>query len=119
MYLYYIVTTNGTIEVPAETEKEALRLALYPDYTEIRSMPITEETLLDSGEFDYDHDLGTVTYAIKHWVDPDGDTGYNSLKEAKNEITWMLDQAQEIFENATRIENFDEDAAYDEWRCNH
>ena len=49
----------------------------------------------------------------------DGDTGYNSLKEAKGQIDWTLTQAQEIFENATRIESFDEDAAYDEWRCNH
>lgn len=73
MNLYHIVTTHGTIEVSAETEKEALRLALYPDYTEIRSMPITEETLLDSDEFDYDHDLGTVTYAIKHWVNEDAE----------------------------------------------
>lgn len=44
-------------------------------------MPVQQETLLDAEELSFDHDLGTVTYAVAHWVD--------------------------------------EDAAYDEWRCNH
>lgn len=155
MKLYHITLTDGTtLEIPAESGKEAMRIALYPDNVEeVRHMPINGEILLNSYEEDYDTDLGTVTYAIKYWADPngtwytveavdvdaergliddssyadyvarlsilDGDTGYNSLKEAKGQIDWTLTQAQEIFENATRIESFDEDAAYDEWRCNH
>lgn len=155
MELYHIALTDGTtLEIPAENGKEAMRIALYPDNVEeVRHMPINGEILLNSYEEDYDTDLGTVTYAIKYWADPDGtwytvetvdvdaergliddysyadyvaklsildgDTGYNSLKEAKGQIDWTLTQAQEIFENATRIERFDEDAAYDEWRCNH
>lgn len=155
MKLYHIALTDGTtLEVPAENGKEAMRIALYPDNVEeVRHMPINGEILLNSYEEDYGTDLGTVTYAIKYWADPDGtwytveavdvdaergliddysyddyvaklssldgSTGYNSLKEAKSQIDWTLTQAQEIFENATRIESFDEDAAYDEWRCNH
>lgn len=154
MYLYHIVTTNGTLEVPAENEKEALRKALYPLNVEgIYAMPITEETLLDADEWEYDHDLGTVTYAIKHWVNEDGEyytvemtdlymeservddvtyadigrkltsldgsMGYASIDEAKKEIQWALDQASSIYEDAEYIQWPDEDAAYDEWRCNH
>ena len=154
MKLYHIALTDGTtLEVPAESGKEALHIALYPDVEEMRSTPITEETLLNSYEECYDTALGSVTYVIKHWADPDGvyytvetlnvdaeteliddssyddfvrklssldgSTGYNSIKEAKDEIAWTIDQAEEIFESATRIESFDEDAAYDEWRCNH
>lgn len=154
MKLYHIALTDGTtLEVPAESGKEALHIALYPDVEEMHSMPVTEETLLNSYEECYDTALGSVTYVIKHWVDPngvyytvetldvdaeteliddssyddfvrklsclDGSTSYNSIKEAKDEIAWTIDQAEEIFENATHIQNFDEDAAYDEWRCNH
>ena len=154
MKLYHIALADGTtLEVPAESGKEALRIALYPDVEEMHSMPVTEETLLNCYKECYDTALGSVTYAIKHWVDQDGtwytvetldvdaetkliddcsyddfvrklssldgSTGYNSIKDAKDEIIWTLDQAEEIFENATRIQNFDEDAAYDEWRCNH
>ena len=154
MKLYHIALTDGTtLEVPAESGKEALHIALYPDVEEMHSTPITEETLLNSYKECYDTALGSVTYVIKHWVDPDGvyytvetlnvdaeteliddssykdfvrklssldgSTGYNSIKDAKDEIIWTLDQAEEIFESATRIESFDEDAAYDEWRCNY
>ena len=154
MNLYHIVTAHGTIEVPAENEKEALRKALYPlDVEGIYAMPITEETLLDTDEFDYDHDLGTVTYTIKHWVNEDGeyytvemtdlymesekvddvsyaDIGsklasldgeecFNSIDEAKKAIMWALDEAADIYEDAEHIQWPDEDAAYDEWRCNH
>lgn len=154
MYLYHIVTTHGTLDVPAENEKEALRKALYPLNVEgIYGMPVQQETLLDTEELNFDHDLGTVTYAVAHWVDEDseywtvqmtdlylenervddvsyvdigsklmsldGSTGYNSIDEAKREIQWVLDQAADIYEDAEHIQWPDEDAAYDEWRCNH
>lgn len=154
MNLYHIVTAHGTIEVPATSQKEALRKALYPlDVEGIYATRITEETLLNTDECDYGHDLGTVTYAIKHWVNEDGEyytvqmtdlymesekvddvsyadigckltsldgsTGYASIDEAKKEIQWVLDQASDIYEDAEHMQWPDEDAAYDEWRCNH
>lgn len=152
--LYHIITATGNvIEVAAKSQREALRLALYPDYTEIRVQPITGETLLDADDLDFNHDLGTVTYAVAHWADAegefwtvqvtdldeeielvdddsytaisnklkslDGSDSYNSIDDAKRAIKEVLNETEEIFENATHIQWPDEDAAYDEWRCNH
>lgn len=152
MKLFHIVTAHETLEVPAENEKEAMRKALYPLNVEgIYVMPITEEILLNVvDEFDYDHDLGTVTYTIKHWVNEDaeyytvemtdlymeseqvddisyadigsklmsldGGECYNSVKEAKKAIAWVLDQAADIYEDAKHIQWPDEDRYYEEWR---
>ena len=73
--LYHIVLDNGIIfEVPAESQKEALRKALYPtNVVDIRVMPITEAVQLDEEELEYSHVIGNVSYIIHHMVDNDGE----------------------------------------------
>ena len=52
--LYHIVLDNNVIfEVPAESEKEALRKALYPtNVVDIRIMPITEAVQINEEELE-------------------------------------------------------------------
>lgn len=72
--LYHIALDNGVVfEVPAESEKEALRKALYPTgVIAIHAMPITEAVQLDEEELEYSHALGSVIYIVHHMVDSDG-----------------------------------------------
>lgn len=72
--LFHIVLDNGVIfEVPAESEKEALRKALFPtNIVAIHAMPITEAVQLDEEELEYSHAIGNVSYIIHHMVDDDG-----------------------------------------------
>lgn len=72
--LYHIALDNGVVfEVPAESEKEALRKALYPTgVIAIHAMPITEAVQLDEEELEYSHALGSVIYIVHHMVDDDG-----------------------------------------------
>lgn len=72
--LYHITLSNNVIlEVPAESQKEALRKALYPtNMVDIRVMPITEAVQLDEEELEYSHAIGNVSYIIHHMVDDDG-----------------------------------------------
>lgn len=74
MNLYHITLSNNVIlEVPAESQKEALRKALYPtNVVDIRVMPITEAVQLDETELEYSHAIGNVSYIIHHMVDDDG-----------------------------------------------
>ena len=69
--LFHIVLNNGIIfEVPAESEKEALRKALFPtNIVAIHAMPITEAVQLDETELEYSHAIGNVSYIIHHMVD--------------------------------------------------
>ena len=73
--LYHIVLDNNVIfEVPAESEKEALRKALYPtNVVDIRIMPITEAVQINEEELEYSHAIGNVSYIIHHMVDNDGE----------------------------------------------
>lgn len=72
--LYHIVLDNGVIfEVPAKSQREALRKALYPaNVVDIHVMPITEAVQLDEEELEYSHAIGNVSYIIHHMVDDDG-----------------------------------------------
>lgn len=72
--LYHICLDNNVIlEVPAESQREALRKALYPtNVMSIRTMPITEAVQLDEEELEYSHALGSVIYIVHHMVDSDG-----------------------------------------------
>lgn len=75
MYNIYNIclSNNTTLEIPAESKKEALRIALYPtDIIGIYAIPVKHETLLKEDELDYTHALGDITYIIKHMVDADG-----------------------------------------------
>ena len=49
----------------------------------------------------------------------DGGECYNSIDEVKKAIAWVLDQVADIYEDAEHIQWPDDDAAYDEWHCNH
>lgn len=72
--LYHIcLDDNVILEVPAESQKEALRKALYPtNVVDIHAMPITEAVQLDEEELEYNHAIGSVSYIIHHMVDDDG-----------------------------------------------
>lgn len=72
--LYHIcLDDNVILEVAAESEKEALRKALYPtNVMSIRTMPITKGVQLDEAELEYSHAIGNVSYIIHHMVDDDG-----------------------------------------------
>lgn len=72
--LYHIITRKGNvIEVAAESQREALRLTLYPDYTEIRVQPLTDEPItLSSEEWEFPHNAGEVTYAVAQIADENG-----------------------------------------------
>lgn len=72
--LYNIVLDNNVVfEVPAESEKEALRKALYPvNVVDIHAMPITKAVQLNEEELEYSHALGDITYIVHHMVDDDG-----------------------------------------------
>lgn len=72
--LYHIILDNGVIfEIPAESQKEALRKALYPtNVVDIRVMPITKGVQLDETELKYSHAIGDITYIVHHMVDDDG-----------------------------------------------
>lgn len=82
--LYNIVLENNVVfEVPAESEKEALRKALYPTgVIAIHAMPITEAVQLNEEELEYSHALGDITYIVKHMVDDDGEYYTVELGEA-------------------------------------
>lgn len=82
--LYNIVLDNNVVfEVPAESEKEALRKALYPtNIIDIRVMPITKGVQLNEEELEYSHALGDITYIVKHMVDNDGEYYTVELGEA-------------------------------------
>lgn len=71
--LYHIcLDDNVILEVAAESEKEALRKALYPtNVMSIRTMPITKGVQLDEAELEYSHAIGNVSYIIHHMVDDD------------------------------------------------
>ena len=73
--LYHVVLDNGVIfEIPEESEKEALRKALFPtNIVAIHAMPITEAVQLDEEELEYSHAIGNVSYIIHHMVDNDGE----------------------------------------------
>lgn len=72
--LYHIcLDDNVILEVAAESEKEALRKALYPtNVVDIHAMPIIEAVQLDEAELEYSHAIGNVSYIIHHMVDDDG-----------------------------------------------
>lgn len=75
MYNIYNICLSDytTLEVAAESEKEALRKALYPtNVIGIYAIPVKQETLLKEDELDYTHALGEITYIVKHMVDADG-----------------------------------------------
>lgn len=75
MYNIYNIclSDNVTLEVPAESEKEALRIALYPtNVIGIYAIPVTKETQLNEEELEYTHAIGNITYIIHHMVDSDG-----------------------------------------------
>lgn len=82
--LYHIALDDNVIlEVPAESQKEALRKALYPtNVVDIRVMPITKGVQLDETELEYSHALGDITYIVKHMVDNDGEYYTVELGEA-------------------------------------
>ena len=82
--LYHIcLDDNVILEVAAESEKEALRKALYPtNIINIHAMPITEAVQLDEEELEYNHAIGSVSYIIHHMVDNDGEYYTVELGEA-------------------------------------
>lgn len=82
--LYHIcLDDNVILEVAAESEKEALRKALYPtNVMNITAMPITEAVQLNEEELEYSHALGDITYIVKHMVDNDGEYYTVELGEA-------------------------------------
>lgn len=82
--LYHIALSNNAIlEVPAESQKEALRKALYPtNIIDIRVMPITKDVQLNEEELEYSHALGDIIYIVKHMVDNDGEYYTVELGEA-------------------------------------
>lgn len=73
--IYNICLSNNIVfEVPAESEKEALRKALYPtNVVDIRVMPITQDILWDETEVNFTHALGDITYIVKHIFDTDSE----------------------------------------------
>ena len=73
--LYHVVLDNNVIfEIPAESQKEALRKALYPtNVVDICVIPITEAVQINEEELEYNHAIGNVSYIIHHMVDNDGE----------------------------------------------
>lgn len=93
--LYHVILDNGVIfEIPAESQKEALRKALYPtNVVDIRVMPITKGVQLNEEELEYSHALGDITYIVHHMVDDDGEYYTVELGEAterQDEIDYDL-----------------------------
>lgn len=82
--LYHIcLDDNVILEVAAESEKEALRKALYPtNVMGIRVLPITGAVQINEEELEYSHALGNITYIVKHMVDSDGEYYTIELGEA-------------------------------------
>lgn len=82
--LYHVILDNGVIfEIPAESQKEALRKALYPtNVVDIRVMPITKGVQLNEEELEYSHALGDIIYIVHHMVDDDGEYYTVKLGEA-------------------------------------
>lgn len=82
--LYHVILDNGVIfEIPAESQKEALRKALYPtNVVDIRVMPITKGVQLNEEELEYSHALGDIIYIVHHMVDDDGEYYTVELGEA-------------------------------------
>lgn len=82
--LYHIcLDDNVILEVAAESEKEALRKALYPtNVMSIRTMPITKGVQINEEELEYSHALGDITYIVKHMIDNDGEYYTVELGEA-------------------------------------
>ena len=82
--LYHIcLDDNVILEVPAESQKEALRKALYPtNVVDIRVMPITKGVQLNEEELEYSHALGDIIYIVHHMVDDDGEYYTVELGEA-------------------------------------
>lgn len=72
--LYHIILRDNVIlEIPAESQRKALRKALYPtNVMNITAMPITEAVQLNEEELEYSHALGSVIYIVHHMVDSDG-----------------------------------------------
>ena len=91
--LYHIALDNNVIlEVPAESQKEALRKALYPtNVVDIRVMPITKGVQLDETELEYSHAIGDITYIVHHMVDDDGcyyELSLGQATERQDEINY-------------------------------
>lgn len=82
--LYHIcLDDNVILEVAAESEKEALRKALYPtSVMDIRVLPITGAVQINEEELEYTHALGDITYIVKHMADSDGEYYTIELGEA-------------------------------------
>lgn len=85
--IYHInLADNITLEVPAESEKEALRIALFPtNVISIYAMPVTSEITLGEDELEYTHAIGDITYIIKHIVDSDNEFYEVELGQATEE----------------------------------
>ena len=91
--LYHIcLDDNVILEVAAESEKEALRKALYPtNIINIHAMPITEAVQLDETELEYSHAIGDITYIVHHMVDDDGcyyELSLGQATERQDEINY-------------------------------
>lgn len=91
--LYHVILDNGVIfEIPAESQKEALRKALYPtNIVDIRVMPITKGVQLNEEELEYSHALGDITYIVHHMVDDDGcyyELSLGQATERQDEINY-------------------------------
>lgn len=91
--LYHVILDNGVIfEIPAESQKEALRKALYPtNIADIRVMPITKGVQLNEEELEYSHALGDITYIVHHMVDDDGcyyELSLGQATERQDEINY-------------------------------
>lgn len=91
--LYHVILDNGVIfEIPAESQKEALRKALYPtNIVDIRVMPITKGVQLDETELEYSHAIGDITYIVHHMVDDDGcyyELSLGQATERQDEINY-------------------------------
>lgn len=73
--LFHIALDNGVIfEIPAESQREAFRKALYPtNVVDIRVLPITKAVQINEEELEYSHAIGNVSYIIHHMVDNDGE----------------------------------------------
>ena len=73
--LYHIILDNNIIfEIPAKSQSEALRKALFPtNIVAIHAIPIPEAVQLDEEELEYSHAIGNVSYIIHHMVDNDGE----------------------------------------------
>lgn len=94
MYKIYNIclSDNVTLEVPAESEKEALRIALYPtNVIGIYAIPVTEAVQLNEEELEYSHAIGDITYIVHHMVDDDGcyyELSLGQATERQDEINY-------------------------------